>query len=135
MARRTFRTKRIVHLVADDRWQKVRAGLVGLWAKRPEECVERLRTYLEAVPTERAEQRVLNLLTGTGFRCGSIMHRCVNEFRIEVTARLRARGARSAQLRPTHLCPACGGVGWDAFGLCPGCAGKGIRWGEEVDDE
>lgn len=129
-----MRTLRIVRLVDDDLWQSLRASLVGKWQTRPAECVEALRAYLEQNTTERAEQRVMNLLTGTAFRCGTVVHQCINEFRLDVAGRLRARGAESAQLRPTHFCPTCAGRGWDAFGLCPNCRGTGIKWGAEKEE-
>lgn len=124
------KTLRIVHLTADQRWRALREGLQGRWQHEPEFCVRELQAYIDTNGTERALQRVLNLLTGTAFRCGTVMHRCINQLRKEVVRRLDARGAESAALRPTHLCPTCDGEGWDFIGRCPHCAGKGILWGK-----
>ena len=78
-------------VVNEPAWQALRAGLVGRWTFHPAENVAFLRSYLAArvgTPEEPlATRRVLNYLTGSGFRLRVISHRDIDVFLAEVRAR------------------------------------------------
>lgn len=74
-------------IVNDERWQRLRASMVGTWKYKPAANVKRLRAYLRGVKTARhlRFKRVYNYLTGSGFRIGVISHpeidKLLNELR------------------------------------------------------
>lgn len=77
-------------VVDDPEWQRLRASFVGTWKDTPEYNVRRLRGYLErranTPEAPLAYRRVLNYLTGSGFRLGIIDHPDITALRDEVRA-------------------------------------------------
>ncbi len=69
------RSMDIRRVVDDPTWQTLRASLVGTWKRSPAANVARLREYLAGRWQDPfAVRRVLNYLTGSGFRIGIISH-------------------------------------------------------------
>ena len=65
------RAMHIRQVVDDAEWQRLRESFLGTWKHTPAKNTERLREYLEqATPQDEwlRVRRVLNYLTGTGFR-------------------------------------------------------------------
>jgi len=64
-------------------WQKLRVGFLGTWKTTPVANVAQLRAFYD--PADARKTRiVLNYLTGTGFRSGTIQHPAITAFREEV---------------------------------------------------
>jgi hypothetical protein len=80
------RDEDIRRVVADPEWQRLRASMVGTWMGFPYYNVARLRKYLGAWDDPMRLRRVLNYLTGSGFRSGAIQHAVVTALRNEVRA-------------------------------------------------
>lgn len=88
--------KDMKEIVKDPEWQKVRESLEGKWKDHPDWCVKQLRNYLG--PIDKADEKklkiVLNYLTGTGFRTGTISSRdnpSISKLRAEISAELKKR--------------------------------------------
>lgn len=76
---------RIQDVVNDHEWQEMRKGFVGTWKKTPERNCDRLRQYLYEVPGDALRhRRILNYLTGSGFRMGVINHPAIDSLLMEV---------------------------------------------------
>jgi len=59
-------------IVDDDTWQNLRVSLVGAWKTNPNMAVRKLRDYVGGGKDIARVVRVLNYLTGSGFRIGVI---------------------------------------------------------------
>jgi hypothetical protein len=86
----------VKELVKDPEWQKVRQSLLGKWTDRPNWCVSELRDYLGHISSadEKKLKIVMNYLTGTGFRTGtisSIKNPPIAKLRAEISAELKKR--------------------------------------------
>lgn len=86
----------VKEIVKDPHWQKVRQSLLGQWKTRPDWCVKQLRSYLGNINNadEKKLRIVLNYLTGTGFRTGTISSRdnpSIAKLRAEISAELKRR--------------------------------------------
>lgn len=77
----------IEDVVNDKEWQKLRQSFVGTWTKTPEKNVSKLRRYLYEMKDPLRVRRVLNYLTGTGFRSGTISHPSITKLLNEVRKR------------------------------------------------
>jgi hypothetical protein len=64
----------IKEIVNDPEWQSLRRSFVGTWKIFPERNCERLERYLGDFSDPLKLRRVLNYLTGSGFRSGKIKH-------------------------------------------------------------
>lgn len=72
-------------IVAQPKWQALRASFVGTWKHTPDDNVVRLRQYLDEEGWQPdAVVRVLNYLTGTAFRIGLITSPAIEALRYEV---------------------------------------------------
>ena len=86
----------VKEIVKDPERQKVRKSLLGQWKKRPDWCVAQLRRYIGNIRTadEKKLRIVLNYLTGTAFRVGTISSRdnpSIARLRAEISAELKRR--------------------------------------------
>lgn len=79
--------KSIQHVVNDPEWQALRTSLLGTWKGYPERNVAKLRAYLNDFSDPLRLRRVLNYLTGTGFRLGKIFHPDIDALREEIRGR------------------------------------------------
>jgi hypothetical protein len=91
--------KDIKEIVKDPEWQKIRESLKGQWKENPEWCIKQLRRYIGPIKTadEKKLKIVLNYLTGTGFRTGTISSRdnpSISKLRGEISAELKKRKFR-----------------------------------------
>lgn len=86
----------ISELVKNKEWQKVRESLLGQWKTKSEWCIKQLRDYLGPID-EASEDKlkiVMNYLTGTGFRIGTISSRDnpgIPALRGEISAEMKKR--------------------------------------------
>lgn len=71
-------------VVKDEEWQKIRKSFLGTWMKQPERNVETLRNYLGSFDDPMKIRRVLNYITGTGFRSGRIKHPSIDLLHNEI---------------------------------------------------
>lgn len=80
-------------LVRSDSWQAVRKSLLGQWKNKPEWCCGQLRSYLGSISTTDNDKIrvVMNYLTGTGFRTGTIKHPCISAIRQAMSAEIKSR--------------------------------------------
>ena len=74
----------IKKVVKNEEWQNIRKSFLGTWMKQPEENVEVLRTYLGDFSCPMKLRRVLNYITGTGFRSGKIQHPSISLLHDEI---------------------------------------------------
>jgi len=65
---------RIKKVVRNAEWQELRKSFLKTWATKQVENVEKLRKYLGDFSDPLKIRRVLNYITGTGFRLGKISH-------------------------------------------------------------
>jgi len=88
--------KAMKQLVSNVQWQKVRESLLGQWREKPTWCCSRLRAYLGSIQgaPEDKLRIVMNYLTGTGFRTGTIKHECISKLRAEISAERKKRKFR-----------------------------------------
>jgi len=98
----------VKEMVKDPSWQKVRQSLLGQWKEKPNWCVAQLRKYIGAISSadEKKLKIVMNYLTGTGFRSGSISSRdnpSIPKLRAEISAELKKRKFKNEQLQPSLL--------------------------------
>lgn len=59
-------------VVADEEWQAVRTSLLGRWKAEPAPCLAALEAYAGDLSDPARVRRVLNYLTGSGFRSGTL---------------------------------------------------------------
>ena len=59
-------------VVKDHEWQKLRESLLGKWKEHEHDCRDHLVKYLGDMTNPWKIRRVLNYLTGSGFRMGKI---------------------------------------------------------------
>jgi len=80
-------------LTKDPQWQKIRISLLGNWSEKPEWCCSTLRKYLGNISTSHSKKLliVMNYLTGTGFRTGTIKHECISNLREQISKELKLR--------------------------------------------
>jgi hypothetical protein len=71
-------------VVRDEEWQDLRLSFIGTWRDQKEENVKKLEIYLQDGSDPLRVRRVLNYLTGTGFRSGTIAHPSIDELRERV---------------------------------------------------
>ena len=88
--------KDVKEIVKDKEWQKLRKSLLGQWKEKPDWCVQQLRKYLGSIDSTSGDKLriVLNYLTGTGFRVGTISSRenpSISKLRAEISAELKKR--------------------------------------------
>jgi hypothetical protein len=83
-------------IVKNDEWQAVRKSLLGQWKKRPEWCCSQLRKYIGNYSSAHNEKIriVMNYLTGTGFRTGTIKHPCITSIRAKLSMEIKKRKAK-----------------------------------------
>lgn len=74
----------IKDVVKDPKWQALRQSLVGTWILKPQANVNKLRIYLGEFCDPLKVRRVLNYLTGSGFRGGAISHPSITKLLKEV---------------------------------------------------
>lgn len=88
--------KPVREIVKDPEWQKIRKSLLGQWSKRPEWCCSQLRKYLGSVSSASNDKLriVMNYLTGTGFRTGTIKHPCISNLRAQISSEIKRRKAK-----------------------------------------
>lgn len=75
---------RIKDVVRDADWQELRKSFLGTWAKTPVDNVTKLREYLQDYSDPLKVRRVLNYITGTGFRLGKITHPEITKLHNEI---------------------------------------------------
>lgn len=80
----------ITLVVADPEWQALRASLVGTWKATPAGNVARLADYLGDGTDPLKVRRLLNYLTGSVFRSGTIRHPDVDKLLARVRGLPRA---------------------------------------------
>lgn len=78
----------IQQIVDDPEWQALRGSFVGTWKKTPTENVTRLREYLGPMTEWIRLRRVLNYLTGSGFRMKVIDHPEIDKLLNEVRTKI-----------------------------------------------
>ena len=80
-------------LVNNPEWQAIRKSLLGQWSKKPTWCCAKLRSYLGSIQgaSEDKLRIVMNYLTGTGFRTGTIKHPCISALRAQISAERKKR--------------------------------------------
>lgn len=88
-------------VVKDPTWQTLRGKMVGTWSSRPRRNVRWLREYLFPLPEEHLERtlrlrRVLNYLTGSGFRLGVIEDPAIDRLLSDVRQLCNRERARRA---------------------------------------
>jgi hypothetical protein len=83
-------------LVRSSQWQAVRRSLLGQWSGRPEWCCSQLRRYLGSISATSNDKIkvVMNYLTGTGFRTGTIKHPCISKLRAQLSSERKKRQAQ-----------------------------------------
>lgn len=83
----------ISKLVKDADWQDIRKSLLGQWSNNPEWCCKQLRDYLGDISSTSTDKLriVMNYLTGTGFRTGTIKHQCIQDLRDEISKEMKKR--------------------------------------------
>ena len=83
-------------LVKDPEWQKIRGSLLGKWKEEPEWCCSQLRKYLGSISSvhNKKIRIVMNYLTGTGFRTGTITHPCITKLRTQLSSEIKRRRAK-----------------------------------------
>lgn len=89
-----MKQKPIKHIVKRNDWQKLRKSFIGTWNKTPQKNIKELRKWLGPVKkTEKEKLRiVMNYLTGTGFRTGTIEpHPSIQLLRDEISEELKRR--------------------------------------------
>jgi hypothetical protein len=69
----------IKEIVNDPEWQSLRQSFVGTWKIFPERNCKYLKRYLGDFSDPLKLRRVLNYLTGSGFRSGKIKHPEITE--------------------------------------------------------
>ena len=79
----------IKKLVDDPVWQALRKSFLNTWRSQPEKNIKALRDYLGNMEDKRKLRRVLNYLTGTGFRTKTISHPSINHLLSEVRVAMR----------------------------------------------
>ena len=84
-----YKGKDIRDIVNDSEWQNLRKSFIGTWSKNSVENVNKLRKYLGDMKDEMKLVRVLNYLTGTAFRLGSISSPEIEKLLNEVRQKLR----------------------------------------------
>ncbi len=84
-----YKGKDIRQIVNDSEWQAIRESFIGTWKKTPDSNVSVLRKYLGDMSDEMKLVRVLNYLTGSGFRMGVIGNVKSNELLGEVKFKLK----------------------------------------------
>jgi len=78
----------IKQLVQRKDWQELRKLMLGSWNNHPERSIQRLRKWLGDSPSEDKRRIVMNYLTGTGFRTGTIKsHPSIQKLRNELKKR------------------------------------------------
>jgi hypothetical protein len=85
--------KPMKELVNNAEWQAVRKSLLGQWKARPVWCCERLHNYLGPIQSASDDRlrTVMNYLTGSGFRSGTIKHTCITVLRAQISAEGKKR--------------------------------------------
>jgi hypothetical protein len=85
--------KPMKELVNNPEWQAVRKSLLGQWKEKPIWCCSRLRSYLGSVQSASDDKLriVMNYLTGSGFRSGTIKHPCISTLRAQISAERKKR--------------------------------------------
>lgn len=71
----------ISEIVRDPEWQALRISMIGTWMSQSRENVDRLNRYLGDGKDPLKVRRVLNYITGSGFRSGKISSRLITQFR------------------------------------------------------
>lgn len=69
---KVVKNSHIQQVVADPEWQDIRSALKGTWKTTPEINVKILDSYLGDGTNPWKVRRVLNYMTGSGFRIGII---------------------------------------------------------------
>jgi len=85
--------KSMKQLVNNPEWQGVRKSLLGQWKSNPVWCCLKLKHYLGPVQTASDDKLriVMNYLTGSGFRSGTIKHSCITVLRAQISAERKKR--------------------------------------------
>jgi len=70
----------IKEIVDNPEWQTLRRSFIGTWKETPQKNILRLRSYLGDKPWTdfKKLRRVLNYLTGSGFRTKQISHSTID---------------------------------------------------------
>ncbi len=84
-----YKGKDIREIVDNPEWQVIRRGFLGTWKSNVAGNVVVLRKYLGDMSDEMKLVRVLNYLTGSGFRMGVIGGLESNELLGEVKFKLK----------------------------------------------
>jgi len=71
-------------VVKDPEWQALRKRFVGTWKSNADQNVIKLRKYVGDMKNPMKVRRVLNYLTGSGFRIGIIDAPSITELREEI---------------------------------------------------
>ena len=88
--------KKIKDIVKNKEWQSIRKSLLGQWSERPEWCCLQLRKFLGAI-TDTSNDKlriIMNYLTGTGFRTGTIKNKCITKLRMQISMEMKKRKAK-----------------------------------------
>jgi hypothetical protein len=80
---------KIQDIVNNEEWQAIRRSMVGTWKKTPEDNCKKLEEYLGDFSDYYKLRRVLNYLTGSGFRLGIIQHPAIDTLREKVKQHLK----------------------------------------------
>jgi len=85
--------KPMKELVNNPEWQAVRKSLLGQWKEKPTWCCSRLRNYLGSIQSASDDKLsiVMNYLTGSGFRSGTIKHACISALRAQISVERKRR--------------------------------------------
>lgn len=91
MSASEVRSMDIREVVKDQEWQAIRRSFLLTWKRKPVENCAVLREYLDRDPSNALKiRRVLNYLTGSAFRIGTISHPSIDELLRDVRLRWRS---------------------------------------------
>jgi len=82
------KVKSLKQIVNDPTWQTLRKSFIGTWQEHAAANVKRLRDYLGENPNYAKLRRVLNYITGSGFRSKTITHPSIDSLRESVKKKL-----------------------------------------------
>ena len=80
----------IKRIVDNPEWQSIRKSFLGTWKETPAKNISRLRKYLGEKPWTSHDKlrRVVNYLTGSGFRTKQITHPSIDSLLSEAKSAL-----------------------------------------------
>lgn len=86
----------IIKIVDLDEWQKIRVTLIGNWKLKPNQNLNKLKSFLGPVKTaSRRKLRIVqNYLSGSGFRLGKIKSSGITAMQVQIRNEINRRRER-----------------------------------------